>query len=119
MSIPGFLVPEGTVTANGAGPSIALDSSNRGVLEVTLGILEVLEQQSLDVGIHVSSDGAAWSPKPVAAFPQKFYVGTSSILVDLGQYPEATHVRIQWKVNRWGHWQEPAQFRFFVFAQRA
>jgi len=40
---------------------------------LTLAITNIIEQESLDVSIFGSADGATWDPKPVAAFPQKFY----------------------------------------------
>ena len=116
MSIPGFLVPEQVVEKNGEGPALELGPDDGSLLELTLGILEVIEQQSLDVGIHISPDGAAWSPKPVLAFPQKFYPGSSKLFFAPARHPEARFLRAQWKVNRWGNWSAPPRFRFFVFA---
>ena len=115
--IPAFLVPDQTVTKNGEGEAIELPQGAKS-LELTLGILEVIEQQSLDVAIHGSADGEAWTPKPIAAFPQKFYAGTSKIVLEI---PDGTrHIRAQWKVARWGNWgSAPPRFRFYVFAEPA
>ena len=119
MPLPAFLVPEQTVSSSGEGPALELDPDAAGLLELTLGIADVLEQQSLDVNIHGSADGSAWTPKPIAAFPQKFYPGVSKIVLDLSKYPGTRFLRAQWKVNRWGHWQSPPVFRFFVFVEPA
>ncbi|HET8548871.1 MAG TPA: hypothetical protein VFL57_12735 [Bryobacteraceae bacterium] len=119
MNIPGFLVPEQTVTANGEGAALELPADGSGVLELTLGILDVIEQESLDVNIHASADGAAWTAKPIAAFPQKFYKGASKILVDLDKHGSPRYIRAQWKVNRWGCHASGPVFRFYVFAAPA
>jgi len=117
MSIPQFLVPDQTVTKNGEGEAVELAGGDS-LIELTLGILEVIEQQSLDVNIHGSADGVEWTPKPIMAFPQKFYAGTSKIVLDLGKLPDTRYVRARWKVGRWGNWgADPPRFRFFVFAE--
>src|ERR1044071_6997920 len=114
---PVFLVPEQEVTKNGEGA--AVDVGTGGLLERTLGILAVIEQESLDVAIHGSADGTTWTPKPISAFPQKFYAGVTKIVFDPAKYPGTAFIRAQWKVNRWGNWKSPAMFRFFVFAASA
>jgi hypothetical protein len=119
MSVPAFLVAEQTVEKNGEGPGVELGASPNGLIELTLGILDIIEQESLDVEIHASTDGTTWTPKPIAAFPQKFYKGTSKILLDCAKHPDARFIRAQWKVNRWGHWKTAPMFRFFVFAEPA
>jgi hypothetical protein len=119
MTIPGFLVAEQTVSANGEGAALELQPNGSGVLELTLGILEVIEQESLDVNIHGSTDGTAWTPKPIAAFPQKFYKGVSKILLDPGKHGSPRFIRAQWKVNRWGYHATGPLFRFYVFAAPA
>jgi hypothetical protein len=119
MTIPGFLVPEQTVTANGEGAALELPPGGAGLLEVTLGILEVVEQESLDVDIHASMDGTSWTPKPIAAFPQKFYQGTWKIVVDPSRHGGPRFIRAQWKVTRWGHHASGPVFRFYVFAGAA
>ena len=42
---------------------------------MTLAITKIIEQESLDLSIFGSADGATWGAKPIAAFPQKFYCG--------------------------------------------
>lgn len=116
MALPGFVVEDIVVHENGQGDAIELPGG-AGLIEFTLGILEVVEQESLDVLLFGSPDGVNWPAKPMTAFPQKFYAGTSKILFDPSQYPDARFVRAQWKVNRWGHWKGfPPSFRFYVFA---
>src|SRR5512138_1173623 len=98
MTIPGFLVPEQTVTANGEGAALELQPGASGLLELTLGILDVVEQESLDVNIHASAEGTVWTPKPIVAFPQKFYKGTSRILLEPAKHANPRFIRAQWKV---------------------
>ena len=76
-----FLIPQSTIVGHGHGPAVALGSANCGLLQLTLVIEKIVEQQSLDIHIDGSLDGETWGEKPLAFFPQKFYVGNSAILV--------------------------------------
>lgn len=84
---------------------------------MTLGITHVIEQESLDVIIHGSSDGEAWSDKPLTSFPQKFYCGVYSIILDLSEAPDTRYLRVSWKLNRWGRGEREPLFNFYVFAE--
>lgn len=108
------LVPETTVHANGVGSAIEVEG---GMLNITLAISEILEQESLDVQIHASPDGVTWSPKPVLSFPQKFYKGLTSMMLDLSRYPEIRYLQARWKVNRWGRGEPKPMFTFLVAAE--
>lgn len=103
-----YLVPEQTVTANGQSQPVAVEP---GQMEITLGISEAVEQESLDVSIWGSQDGTDWGKKPIAAFPQKFYAGLSTLVVDLSA---VTQVQVRWQVNRWGRGPLTPSFTFFV-----
>jgi len=110
-----FLVPEKTVaTAKGDGPSLDLSSATTRVFLLNLAITGIIEQESLDISIHGSSDGATLDPKTVAAFPQKFYCGESPLLVDLSAHPDVKAIRAHWEVNRWGRGTETPRFEFCV-----
>jgi len=110
-----FLVPEKTVaTAKGDGPMVELKPAQGRVFLLTLAITDIIEQEALDVSVFVSADGTAWEPKPVIAFPQKFYRGESPILLDLAARPEVKFVRAHWEVNRWGRGTETPMFEFSV-----
>ena len=110
-----FLVPEKTVAkAKGDGPSIDVSGAANRVFLLTLQITKIVEQESLDVSIYGSSDGAAWSPKPLLAFPQKFYAGQHPLLLDLAQQREVKFVRAHWEVNRWGRGDGVPKFEFSV-----
>ena len=116
--LPDFLVPDQVIRKDGEGAPIALDGDATGTLQITLGITEVIEQESLDVLIYGSSDGAQWTAKPLASFPQKFYTGLSALMLDMSKFPGTNHLRAGWKVNRWGRGDTTPMFRFFVAAER-
>jgi hypothetical protein len=102
------------VSAKGDGPTVDVSGAVGRVFLVTLDITEIIEQESLDVSIYGSADGAAWGAKPEAAFPQKFYRGESSLLLDLTAHPEVRVVRAHWEVARWGRGVETPMFEFGV-----
>jgi len=81
---------------------------------LTLAITNIIEQESLDVSIFGSADGATWDPKPVAAFPQKFYREEIPLLLNLMARPEIKFVRAHWEVGRWGRGTETPMFEFHV-----
>lgn len=115
--LPAFLVPELEIRENGNGPALELGSSAGGLLTVTLGIHRIIEQESLDLAVHGSGDGALWEAKPLLAFPQKFYCGVYSRVLDLRNHPEVKFLRAQWKVNRWGRGEQKPLFGIYVFAE--
>jgi len=108
-----FLVPEKTTaTAKGDGPTIDLKPSKGRVFLITLAITDIIEQESLDVSIFGSADGAAWDAKPIVAFPQKFYREETPLLLDLTARPEVKFIRAHWEVARWGRGTETPMFEF-------
>lgn len=109
------LVPAGTtVSTKGDGPAIDVSGATNRVFLVTLSITKIIEQESLDVSIYGSADGAAWEPKSIAAFPQKFYCEESPLLLDLTAHPNVKFVRAHWEVARWGRGTETPMFEFGV-----
>ncbi len=96
---------------------MALEEGGARVFAVTLGISQILEQQSLDLSFHGSADGETWSDKPLAAFPQKFYCGIYTMILDLGDQPDVRFIRAQWKVRRWGRGEPTPLFHFGVYAE--
>ena len=113
--IEAFLVPAKTVVnAPGDGPAIDISSASNRVFLLTLEITNIVEQESLDVVLLGSSDGAAWGPKPLMAFPQKFYRGQHPLLLDLTAHPEIKHLRAHWEVARWGRGTDVPMFEFQV-----
>lgn len=110
-----FLVPENTVVhAKGDGPSVDLSGASSRVFLLTLDITNIVEQESIDVGIMTSADGTTWSAKPVATFPQKFYRGQHPLLLDLTGHADAKFVRAHWEVGRWGRGTEVPMFAFHI-----
>jgi len=109
------LVSAGTVaTAKGDGPAIEIASTDSRVFLLTLSITKIIEQESLDVSIFGSADGAAWEAKSIAVFPQKFYCEETPLLLDLGAHPQVKFVRAHWEVARWGRGVETPMFEFGV-----
>jgi hypothetical protein len=110
-----FLVSEKTiVNAKGDGPAIDLGSAASRVFLLTLTILDIVEQESLDVSIHGSPDGSVWSAKPLLTFPQKFYRGEHPVLLDLTSHGDTKLVRAHWEVHRWGRGSETPRFVFHL-----
>ena len=110
-----FLVPEKTmVSAKGEGPPLDISGSEGRIFLLTLEITDIIEQESLDVSIFGSADGATWEAKPVAAFPQKFYREEVPLLLNLSARPELKFIRAHWEVNRWGRGTLIPMFEFCV-----
>jgi hypothetical protein len=114
--LPAFLVPETTVLDSGTGPVMEIEYPNQAIL-FTLGIREVVEQESLLVSIYGSEDGSAWSAGPLLEWPQKFYDGVSALYYEPEQDSRVRFFRAQWKTNRWGRGTKTAKFRFYLFAE--
>jgi hypothetical protein len=111
VMIDALLLPERTVvTASGDSAPVDLTAAGSRVFLLTLSITGVIEQESIEVSVFTSADGAAWDAKPVATLPQKFYVGEYSLLIDLSAAPEAKFVRAHWDVNRWGRGAKAPRF---------
>ncbi len=110
-----LLVPENTVvTAKGDGMSLDVSSATNRVFLLSLNIAEIVEQESLDLSVFGSADGASWGPKPVTTFPQKFYTAEHPMLLDLTGRPEVKFLRAHWEVARWGRGTEIPMFKFAV-----
>ena len=110
-----FLVPPKTrVSSKGDSAALDLSGAAHRVLLVVLRITDAVEQESLDLTLWGSADGAAWTAKPVAVFPQKFYVGETPMLLDLTDLPDVKHLRAHWEVSRWGRGDVTPMFEFQV-----
>ena len=116
--LPAFLVSETAAHANGESAPLEISGESRPhTLLVTLGITDVVEQEALLVSLHGSADGSAWDAPPLAVFPQKFYTGVSSIMLDLAAHPEVSFLRARWKTARWGRGDKTPNFTFYVFVE--
>jgi len=110
-----FLVPERTVVnAKGDGPALDVSRSEGRIFLLTLAITNIIEQESLDVGIFGSVDGSAWDARPIVAFPQKFYREEVPLLLNLKARLEVKFIRAHWEVARWGRGSETPMFEFNV-----
>jgi hypothetical protein len=108
-----FLVADKTVvSAKADGPTVDLSGATGRVFLLTLEITKIIEQESLEVSIHGSADGAAWGAKAIVTLPQKFYCGQSPALLDLTAHPDVKFVRAHWEVARWGRGVETPMFEF-------
>jgi hypothetical protein len=115
--LPNFILPETTINDKGSGEPLALEDVAGETLVLTLGITDIVEQQSLDVSILGSEDGENWGEKPVRVFPQKFYRGVYGLLLDLSAHPGVKYLKADWKTERWGVGSSTPMFRFYVFAE--
>src|ERR1700751_131261 len=109
------LVPAGTTASTkGDGAAVDVSDARTRVFLVTLAITKIIEQESLDVSLYGSADGATWSAKSIAAFPQKFYCEEGPLLLDLTAHPDVKFVRAHWEMARWGRGVETPMFEFGV-----
>jgi len=113
--LPDFLIEESVIRADGAGPSVAVGPAAGKLLVVTLGITRIIEQESLEVSIWGSPDNINWGSKPIATFPQKFYCGIYSTLLNLSGHSQVKYIRAQWKVNRWGKGEPIPLVAFYLY----
>jgi hypothetical protein len=101
-------------SAKGDGPSVDASGASNRVFLVTLAITKIIEQESLDLSIFGSADGATWDAKSIMAFPQQFYCGEWPLLLDLRAHPDVKFVRAHWEMARWGRGTETPMFEFGV-----
>jgi len=88
--------------ASGDGAPFDISSSASRTFLCLLTVADQLEQESLDVSIYGSADGAIWTPKPLLKMPQQFYRGHTKMVLDLSLRPEIKFIRAKWELNRWG-----------------
>ena len=110
--LPVFLLPETTVREAGNGSELNLGESQGRTVLLTLGITRIIEQESLEVSVSGSADRQRW--RPLATFPQKFYCGSYSMVLDLSRHPEVRYLRAEWSMNRWG--EARPLFGFYLLA---
>ena len=112
-----FILPETTIREAGTGPVVDLGENRGNLLLLTLGITRIIEQESLDISIWGSADGAEWGAKPLLSFPQKFYCGTYQIMLDLREHADLRFLRVKYQAHRWGKGDPKPLFGAYVFAQ--
>ena len=112
--LPTLMLPETVTRQDGASPGVALENRTR-LVQLTLGITRILEQESLEVSIWGSADQHEW--RKIAAFPQKFYCGVYPLLVDLRHDADVGYLRAEWKMGRWGNDEPAPLFGFYLRAE--
>ncbi|MFB3924048.1 MAG: hypothetical protein ACE145_20180 [Terriglobia bacterium] len=113
-----YLVPpDATVETDGKSAAFDLGPLAGKQLVIVLRITDIVEQESLHVSIWGSGEGNSWGEKPLFAFPQKFYRGTTPVAVDLAQRPEIKFLQARWELNRWGRGYPRPYFKFSVEIQ--
>jgi hypothetical protein len=117
IMLPTFLLPDIVAREDGVGTEVALDSAKGKLLQLTLGIDRILEQESLDVSLWGSPDNEHW--ERLCAFPQKSYCGTYSMLLDLTRRTQVRYLRAQWSMRRWAASDRGPLFGFHIFAEEA
>jgi hypothetical protein len=100
------------VSSKGDGPAVDIGGATNRVFLLTLDISDIIEQESLELTIFGSVDGAAWDAKPLVTYPQEFYRGQYPLLLDLTAHPQVKFVRAHWDVARWGRGVETPMFEF-------
>jgi hypothetical protein len=96
------LLPEKVARQDGWSEAVPLGSNRSKPLLVTLCITRIVEQESLEL----------------AVFPQKFYCGDYTMLLDLTKHPDVRYLRSQWKMSCWGRGYEATPlFGFYLTAE--
>lgn len=118
--LPKFLLPECIARADGVGPESDLGADRGKLLVLTLGINRIIEQEGLYVSIWGSSDQADWGSRPLISFPQKYYCGMYSVLLNLAKSPDIQYVRAQWRMHRWSKaGPTTPMFGFYILAEES
>src|SRR5580693_9860341 len=109
------LVADKTVVSSKVNnPAVDIGGATNRVFLLTHDISDIIEQESLELSIFGSADGAAWEAKPLVTYPQEFYRGQYPLLLHLTAHPEVKFVRAHWDVARWGRGAETPMFEFGV-----
>jgi hypothetical protein len=108
-----LLVAEKTVVnAKGDSPAVDVSAAANRVFLLALDVTNIIEQESLEISVFGSADGAAWDAKPLMTYPQEFYRGQYPLLLDLTAHSNVKFVRAHWEVARWGRGAETPMFEF-------
>jgi hypothetical protein len=114
------LVPVDTVAeTSGEGAPFEVAAAGPRLFVIRLEVTQVIEQESLELSIQGSTDGAEWAAMPLLKFPQRFYAGSSQMALDLSARPEIKFIRARWELNRWGRGRPQPRFRFGVTLRSA
>lgn len=97
------LIPRGSrLTKDGEGAVFDLSAGSTRTFVCALEIAAQLEQESVEISVWGSADGASWEKRPLLIMPQQFYKAESNQILDLSLRPEIRYIRARWKLTRWG-----------------
>ena len=120
MRHPRYLLSEQMSRNDGVGPAMDLGADCGKLFVITLGINRVVEHGGLILSIWGSADGVDWGMRPLVSFPQKYYCGLYSALLNLVGRPEIRFLRPQWSMKGWGEKSITAPlFSFHLFLQES
>jgi hypothetical protein len=113
------LLPEFIAQSDGVGPEIDVGADCGNLLVLTLSINHVSEREGLVVSIRGSADGCDWGLTPLLTWPEKYYCGLYSVLLNLAIHPQVRYLRVEWKIKRWAKGDCIPKFGFSVFMERS
>jgi len=111
-----FLLPETVANQDGKGPETLLNQSGTPML-LNLSITRIIENECLEVSLWGSEDRQRW--RKLATFPQKFYCGDYSLLLDLTRTPDVRYLRPEWKMDCRSPGDRKPLFGFHLTAEQA
>ena len=110
-----FLLPETVARQDGTGSVLEVDSEFESrLVRLTLGITRIIAQENLDVSVWGSEDGSHW--QLLLTFPQKFYCGTYSTVLNLTEHPNVKYLRAEWRMGRLIQEERAPLFEFYLLA---
>ena len=110
-----FLLPETVARQDGTGSVLEVDSEFESrVVRLTLGITRIIAQENLDVSVWGSENGEYW--QLLLNFPQKFYCGTYSTVLNLTEHPNVKYLRAEWRMGRLIQEERAPLFEFYLLA---
>ena|SRR5947209_6321580 len=105
-----ILIPERVVRGNGVGPAVPVRAFAGKSTVLTLGITRAIPYEGVEVSIWGSADGEDWGTSALFTYPQKFYCGLYSTLLNLEHRPDLKYVRVHWTIQKWAARETPPLF---------
>jgi hypothetical protein len=97
------LIPPGSrLTKDGESATFDLAGSSTRAFLCAMEITAQIEQESVEISVWGSQDGASWGKTPLLIMPQQFYRGEITQILDLSLRPEIRYIRVSWTLTRWG-----------------
>jgi hypothetical protein len=97
-----LIAPGSRLTKDGEGATFDLAESATRTFLCVMEITAQVEQESVEISVWGSEDGASWGKTPLLIMPQQFYRGRTSQILDVSLRPEIRFIRARWKLTRWG-----------------